>query len=116
MSQSLPRPTVRVRSPKSNQSDDIGILANLHGSYCFSLYSFVLENTCIYFTQYSMLPSIRPVPVSDHLKNNFNFCDALINFRQTKYSEWKLNISALECKFDGLLARRTLAEGVDPFR
>ena len=30
---------------------------------------------------YSMLPSIRPVPVSGHLKKRLNFCSALFSFR-----------------------------------
>ena len=34
----------------------------------------------VFIMLYSILPSILLVPVSGHLKNNFNFCDALINF------------------------------------
>ena len=36
---------------------------------------------------YSMLPSIRTVPVSGHLKQKLNFSGALFTYRQTKYFE-----------------------------
>ena len=46
-----------------------------------------------------MLPSIRTVPVSGHLKQKLNFWGGLFSYRWTKYFEWQLNISALRWRF-----------------
>ena len=67
--------------------------------------------------QYSRINATECYPVSGQLKNNCNFCDALIYFWQTKYSETKPSIPDLKsASFDGLLARETLAEGAVLFR